>query len=128
MRSWTTDIIGSRFSENLYYNSGTLNGAAPRYNGNIAAMQWSVTNDNLNYKRAYGFTYDDLNRLTNANYYGIDNGGVVSGTSNRYNEALDYQNDKMGNLKGITRNENGTLVESLGLQYMGNQLQKWTME
>jgi len=124
VRSWTTDIIGTRFSENLYYNSGTLNGATPRYNGNIAAMQWSVANDNLNYRRAYSFTYDDLNRLTNANYYGVDNAGVVSGTSDRYNETLDYQNDKMGNLKGITRNENGTLVETLGLQYMGNQLQK----
>jgi len=124
VRSWTTDIIGTRFSENLYYNSGTLNGATPRYNGNIAAMQWSVANDNLNYKRAYSFTYDDLNRLTNANYYGFSNGSVISGTTDKYNETLDYQNDKMGNIHGITRNENGTQVESLGLQYLGNQLQK----
>jgi len=124
IRSWTTDIVGSRFSENLYYNSGALNGAAPRYNGNIAAMQWSVANDNLNYNRAYSFTYDDLNRLTNANYYGFSNGSVVSGTTDKYNETLDYQNDKMGNIHGIIRNENGTQVESLGLLYQGNQLQK----
>ena len=124
VRSWTTDIVGSRFSENLYYNTGPLNGANACYNGNIAAMQWSVANDNLNYNRAYSFTYDDLNRLTNANYYGFSNGSMVSGTTGLYNETLDYMNDKMGNIHGITRNENGTQVESLGLQYQGNQLQK----
>ena len=124
VRSWTTDIVGSRFSENLYYNTGPLNGANACYNGNIAAMQWSVANDNLNYNRAYSFTYDNLNRLTNANYYGFSNGSLVSGTTGLYNETLDYMNDKMGNIHGITRNENGTQVESLGLQYQGNQLQK----
>jgi len=126
VRGWTKDITGSKFTESLYYNNGSLNGANPRYNGNIAAMQWKVADDNLNYNRAYSFTYDDLNRLTNANYYGanISDGSVVNGTLGKYNETLDYQNDKMGNIHGINRNENGTQIESLGLQYMGNQLQK----
>lgn len=49
---------------------------------------------------------------------------MVSGTSGRYNEVIDYQNDKMGNIHGITRYENGTQVENINLQYQGNQLKK----
>jgi len=42
----------------------------------------------------------------------------------KYNEKLDYLDDKMGNLKALTRYENGALVENLSLTYQGNQLQK----
>ena len=122
VRSWTTDIVGSRFSENLYYNTGPLNGANACYNGNIAAMQWSVANDNLNYNRAYSFTYDDLNRLTNANYYGTSGGSVVDGTSDKYNETFTF--DKMGNFNSLTRNESGTAINNLSFTYVGNQMSK----
>ena len=122
IRSWTTEINGSRFSENLYYNSGPLNGANACYNGNIAAMQWSVGNDNLNYNRAYSFTYDNLNRLTNANYYGFGNGSVVDGTSDKYNETFTF--DKMGNFNSLTRNESGTPINNLNFTYVGNQMSK----
>lgn len=126
VRNWTTGITATNFTENLYYNANTANlpNFSPAYNGNIAAMQWSVPNEGLGYNRAYTFGYDGLNRLTNSNYYGFSNGSVVSGTTGLYNETLDYQNDKMGNIHGITRYENGTQVENLGLQYQGNQLQK----
>jgi RHS repeat-associated protein len=122
IRSWTTEINGSRFSENLYYNSGPLNGANACYNGNIAAMQWSVANDNLNYNRAYSFAYDNLNRLTNANYYGFGNGSVVDGTSDKYNETFTF--DKMGNFNSLTRNESGTAINNLSFTYIGNQISK----
>lgn len=124
VRSWITGISGNKFTENLYYGNGYFSGDSPSFNGNIVSMQWNVANDNLNYNRAYSFIYDGLNRLTNANYYGISNGNVVSGTLGRYNEVIDYQNDKMGNIHGITRYENGTQVENINLQYQGNQLKK----
>jgi len=125
IRNWTTDIIGSRFSENLYYNANTIGlpNFTPVYNGNIAGMQWDVPSEGIGYKRAYSFVYDNLNRLTNANYCGF-NGSVVGGTSGRYDEVLDYQNDKMGNIHGITRYENGSLLNNLSFTYTGNQLKK----
>jgi len=121
VRSWTKDITGSRFSENLYYTSDPKNSNNAHYNGNIAAMQWKVADDNLSYNRAYSFTYDDLNRLTNANYYGLNNNGsVVSGTTDLYNESFGF--DKMGNFNSLTRNENGTPINNLSFVYNGNQL------
>ena len=71
IRSWTTDIVGSRFAENLYYNANPvgLPNFTPAYNGNIAGMQWSVANESGN--RAYSFAYDGLNRLTDAIYTGF---------------------------------------------------------
>jgi RHS repeat-associated protein len=123
IRNWTTGISGSRFTENLYYNANTANLPVftPCYNGNIAAMQWSVPAEGLGYNRAYTFGYDPLNRLTDANYCGF-NGSVVGGTSGRYNEHFGF--DKMGNFNSLTRYENGSLLNSLSFIYTGNQLKK----
>ncbi|MCT4647723.1 MAG: DUF6443 domain-containing protein, partial [Carboxylicivirga sp.] len=82
IRGWMTainedqlaGITGERkFAMKLHYNSG-LSGIDEQvqYNGNIAAMEWrapaqtniGITGD----KQAYGFYYDGLNRLTDANY------------------------------------------------------------
>ena len=127
VRSWTTDIIGSRFSENLYYNANPLSSNVC-FNGNIAGMQWDVPNEGIGHKRAYSFVYDNLDRLTNANYYGIYNGSVVAGTSDRYNETFTF--DKMGNITNFVRNglqsNNSTKiyskVDDLVLEHVGNQL------
>lgn len=123
VQSWTTGINGSRFSENLYYNANTvgLPNFTPAYNGNIAGMQWSVANDQLGYNRAYTFAYDELNRLTDANYFGF-NSSAVGGTSGRYDEHFGF--DKMGNFNSLTRNENGNLLNNLSFTYTGNQLKK----
>jgi hypothetical protein len=130
VRSWTTDIIGNRFSENLYYNSNPLNSNVC-FNGNIAGMQWDVPNEGIGYKRAYSFGYDGLNRLTNANYFGF-NGSVVGGTTDRYNETFTF--DKMGNITNFVRNglqsNNSTKiyskVDDLVLEHVGNQLTRIT--
>ncbi len=129
VRSWTKDITGSRFTENLYYNANTANlpNFTPVYNGNIAGMQWSVAGESEN--RAYSFTYDGLNRLTDASYTGF-NGGVIGGTQNRYDEHFGF--DKMGNTTTFTRN--GLLsssggygtVDNLSFTYNGNQKVKIT--
>jgi len=121
VRSWTKDITGSRFSENLYYNANTvgLPNFIPAYNGNIAGMQWGVANESGN--RSYSFAYDGLNRLTDAIYTGFNN-GVISGTQNRYDEHFGF--DKMGNFNSLTRYENGSLLNNLSFNYTGNQLKK----
>jgi len=123
VRNWTTGINGNRFAENLYYNANTANlpNFTPCYNGNIAGMQWSVPNESLGYNRAYTFTYDGLNHLTDASYCGF-NGSVVAGTTGKYDEHMSY--DKMGNFITLTRYENGSLLNNLSFTYTGNQLKK----
>jgi RHS repeat-associated protein len=131
VRSWTTAISGSRFSENLYYNANTINlpNFTPAYNGNIAGMKWNVPDEYLGYDRAYTFTYDGLNRLLAANYTGFTS-SVVSGTQSRYDEYFWF--DKMGNSTYFVRN--GLLTSSgnygpidiLRFTYNGNQKVKIT--
>ena len=64
------------------------------YNGNISETFWKTASD-FN-ERAYGYKYDNLNRLKNAIY---ENNGL---TTNAYDENLTY--DKNGNIKTLSRN------------------------
>ena len=57
-------IFDDLFALRLYYNTSSPTLASPNYNGNISAMHWRSAQDNVLY--AYGFAYDDLNRLTAA--------------------------------------------------------------
>jgi RHS repeat-associated protein len=126
IRGWVKDITGAKFTENLYYNANTANlpNFTPAYNGNIAGMKWNVPNENLGYSRAYSFTYDGLNRLTDATYAGI-NSNVLTGTLNRYDEHFLF--DKMGNTTSFTRNglQSGLggygTIDNLSFTYQGNQ-------
>ena len=63
VRSWLTGISGSKFTQNLYYNTG--NGTA-KYNGSISSMTWQAGDDST--VRGYKFTYDGLDRIQNAIY------------------------------------------------------------
>ena len=58
VRGWLTGISGTKFTQNLYYNTG--NGTA-RYNGSISSMTWKAGNEST--VRGYKFTYDGLDRL-----------------------------------------------------------------
>ena len=63
------------------------------YNGNISETFWKTASD-LN-ERAYGYKYDNLNRLTNAVY---EKNGL---TTSAYDENLSY--DKNGNIIKLIR-------------------------
>ncbi|KAF2343116.1 DUF6443 domain-containing protein, partial [Flavobacterium tistrianum] len=63
------------------------------YNGNISETFWKTASD-LN-ERAYGYKYDNLNRLTNAVY---EKNGM---TTSAYDENLSY--DKNGNIMKLIR-------------------------
>jgi len=122
IRNWVTGITGARFSEGLLYNVNTGNlvaSFAPSYNGNIAAMQWSIPVENMGYNRTYAFAYDGLNRLVNSAYGGY-NGSAVAAAAGKYNETMNY--DKMGNITSLYRYDNGTYLNSLTFDYTGNQL------
>ena len=132
IRGWLTginnvkDAIGAnskkKFAMKLHYNDvnnlpGTPNA---QFNGNISAMQWrtEAKDDVPGDISAYTYDYDALNRLTAANY--------AQGTSalNR-NTAFDVSiggYDLNGNINGITRKKNGTLIDNLDYKYTGNHL------
>jgi RHS repeat-associated protein len=86
-----------------------------RYNGNIGEMKWkSKGGTNLpENTQTYLYTYDDLNRLTEANY---------SGSAGNFNtKNLVY--DKNGNIQRLKRiGVNSLAVDDLLYDYSGNQL------
>lgn len=93
----------------------------PLYNGNIAETSWRTASDDI--QRRYGYTYDNLNRLTDA-WYQIPQATVP--VRNSYNEHLTY--DANGNITSLQRNgeqDSATLVEEiddLSYDYDGNRL------
>ena len=89
LRDWLTGISGSKFSQNLYYNTGN---GTPCYNGNISGMTWQAGNETT--PRGYKFTYDGLNRLLDAVY---GEGTSLSSNAGRFTEKVTSY-DKNGNL------------------------------
>ena len=78
VRGWLTGISGTKFTQNLYYNTG--NGPA-KYNGSISSMTWKAGTAST--VRGYKSTYDGLDRLLNATY-GETAG--ISTNANRFSE------------------------------------------
>ncbi len=76
------------FAFKINYNDAVA-GVTPLFNGNISQTQWKTANTDSSLKN-YDYTYDALNRLTNA----VDNLG-------KFNESLSY--DKNGNIMSLTR-------------------------
>ncbi|WP_406845496.1 DUF6443 domain-containing protein [Flavobacterium soyae] len=74
------------------------------YNGNIAETQWISTSEATPVIRAYGYKYDNLNRLKEGVY---KKGTVLSA----YNETLWY--DKNGNITALTRNGNSETTQQI---------------
>lgn len=79
----TKDLFGFKVN----YNTPTT--GTPLYNGNISQTFWKTSNLDTSVK-SYTYTYDKLNRLTNA----ADN-------LNKFNETATY--DKNGNIKTLIR-------------------------
>ncbi|WP_321436024.1 DUF6443 domain-containing protein [uncultured Bacteroides sp.] len=123
LRSWLKGITttNNRFSETLYYNESS-NGSIPCYNGNISAMNWKVQNDT---QRGYNFHYDDLSRITAADYQNND-----ANTGKNYSTTYVY--DNMGNMKNLRRYGLSAkpsifgIIDDLALSYNGNQLSSVT--
>ncbi len=130
IRGWMTAInnvntIGTDlFAFKINYNTASIAGVNPLYNGNIAETYWNSASDPLAPVRAYGYQYDNLNRLKSAVY---QKSNVVT---NMYNESLTY--DKNGNIKTLLRSGNSdatatamdNLVYTYGAGNTNNQLLK----
>ncbi|MFS2526219.1 RHS repeat domain-containing protein, partial [Bacteroides uniformis] len=115
-----TGITSTRFTQNLYYNTGV---GTARYNGNISSMTWKSGNEST--VRGYKFTYDGLDRMLNATY-GETAG--ISTNANRFSENVTGY-DKNGNIKGLQRYGQLSstaygMIDNLTLTLNGNQLNR----
>ena len=120
LRSWLTGITSTRFTQNLYYNTGV---GTARYNGNISSMTWKSGNEST--VRGYKFTYDGLDRMLNATYG--ETAGISTNT-NRFSENVTGY-DKNGNIKGLQRYGQLSstaygMIDNLTLTLNGNQLNR----
>ena len=120
LRSWLTGITSTRFTQNLYYNTGV---GTARYNGNISSMTWKSGNEST--VRGYKFTYDGLDRMLNATY-GETAG--ISTNANRFSENVTGY-DKNGNIKGLQRYGQLSspaygMIDNQTLTLNGNQLNR----
>ena len=120
LRGWLTAISGTKFSQNLYYNTGN---GTPCYNGNISSMTWQAGGETI--LHGYKFTYDGLNRMLDAIY---GEGTSLNSNTNRFTEKVTGY-DKNGNILALQRyGQTGAssygLIDNLTLTLDGNQLNR----
>lgn len=88
------------YSQRLYYNRDNSQlGSSAQYNGNISSTVWQVKGKD---RQAYGFEYDDLDRLTKATHSFIDaqNNYLNDGTY----DVPEIGYDLNGNITSLRRN------------------------
>ena len=146
IRGWMTDVNknqmaladlgGKLFSYQIKYNQkdGIANpdpsqfagkNVTPRYNGNIAEVDWRTVetlgvNPSITPKR-YGYAYDGLNRVTAGYYQNPDNPYSKENT-----ESLSY--DQNGNISSLYRtsvteygSNTATVIDNLSYAYTGTR-------
>ncbi|TDW99184.1 DUF6443 domain-containing protein [Dinghuibacter silviterrae] len=136
IRGWLTGmnkgyIKGSSshyFGMELNYDYGF---GTPQYNGNIAGIKWKSIGNST--PSAYGYLYDNINRLVGAPYQESNDGGNTYAANPKVDFSVpQISYDANGNI--LTMNQNGLMVTSSGaidqLSYAynlgSNQLQSVT--
>ncbi|MCY0968133.1 RHS repeat domain-containing protein, partial [Chryseobacterium wangxinyae] len=98
----------------------------PRYNGNIAEVDWKTSTQENEPLKTYGYVYDGLNRLSAGFYQNETNSSI-----REYYEKVTY--DLNGNIKTMKRTAQrmgptALLIDNLSYQYenanVSNRLQK----
>ena len=120
IRSWLTGISGTKFTQNLYYNTGI---GAAKYNGSISSMTWKAGDEST--LRGYKFTYDGLDRMLNTTY---GETASINTNANRFSENVTLY-DKNGNIKTLQRYGQLSattygLLDNLTYTLTGNQLNR----
>jgi RHS repeat-associated protein len=107
------------FGEILSYNNGFTTNQS---NGNIAGVRWKNAGDGI--ARAYGYTYDNVGRLTQADY-SQQNQGATAWTSDKVNYTVsNLRYDAGGNIlnmsqRGLLSVGGNALIDSLSYLYTG---------
>lgn len=124
----TPNSISNYFGETIAYDYGFTNS---QLNGNIAGIKWKAAGDTT--VRAYGYTYDNTNRLTVADFSQQNSGTSSPWTKDLVDftvSGLKYDNG--GNILAMKQrglaDASPVTVDSLTYQYFSNsnQLQKVT--
>ncbi len=111
----------------LYNNTGEISGVSnsAQYNGNIGGMLWRSKNTSgaVSSLKAYGYTYDALNRIKVADYEektsSWSNISKFDVTGNQSGIAYDLN----GNIENLKRYDNVNGVkDDFHYRYLGNQL------
>jgi len=108
IRGWLTGInkayvntpnsTSNWFGQELSYDQGF---SSNQYNGNIAGIKWKSGSDGIS--RAYGYSYDKVNRLTGANFT-QQNSGSTSWTQDKMNFSVsNLLYDANGNITAMTQ-------------------------
>lgn len=121
----TANSSSARFGEQLMYAYGFTD---VQVNGLVAGVKWKTGGDNI--ARAYGYGYDNLNRLTKADF-SQQNEGSSSWTTTQVDYSVsNLSYDAGGNImtmkqKGLLIGSNAT-IDSLTYTYFNNtnRLQK----
>jgi len=123
-RGWLTNMSSPLYNLTLWYNSsGPPVTGTPQYNGNIAFMSWSTAQGS----RHYGFTYDGLNRLTNADFQQV----LLKDYNSTRNDVcnMNWSYDLNGNIKTQQRWGDGTYgtgntekLDHMTYAYDGNKI------
>lgn len=130
IHGWLTGINKGEFSNptnklfayDIRYNDPTGN-SLPKYNGNISEVNWKSVNNNIH--KRYNYSYDPLNRLSQAQYSHPEESIPEN---DFYNETISY--DLNGNIKTLQRNApslNGIsaeLIDDLDYSIDGNKIVK----
>ncbi len=125
-----TETDGDLFGMELMYNDNSAFDADAidvdeQFNGNISGMQWRVSTDAIT--RAYGFDYDEINRISSAKY--AEKATTFNANENRYGVSnITY--DLNGNIESLSRQgeKTGTasfdygFIDQLTYDYVGNTL------
>ena len=94
------------FGMDLSYNWG-FGGSATQFNGNILGMRWETAGDDV--ERAYGYKYDDVNRLLKADFTQNNGGTWVTDPVIDFSMMLGNGSsvgtayDQNGNIKAMTQ-------------------------
>ncbi len=107
------------FGEMISYDKGFTNA---QYNGNIAGIQWKAGGDRV--ARAYGFVYDNANRLIHADF-SQQNTGSTQWTKDKVDYSVsNLTYDGNGNILTMTQRGlklgGSSIIDSLSYQYFTN--------
>jgi RHS repeat-associated protein len=134
--TYTNDDTNDVFGEELSYNiSNTQVGSTGTWSGQLTAVKW-MSLDGANTKsneRSYKYTYDGLNRFTQALY--AERSSTATPTTNFTLNAGGFDEkgityDENGNIQGLQRNSStvggsgGTLIDNLTYTYDANNANK----
>ncbi len=131
IRGWLTSINDNTLSDGendyfgmelLYNNQDISLGNSSLFNGNISAVKWT-SGVNGSEQQAYTYSYDPMNRITNATSKKLD----ISWLSGNTNMSVGGY-DLNGNILSLTRNGANGVMDNMTYAYgtKGNQLQSVT--